>query len=206
MAMTDTAAGTNRKLTRVYKTRDGKEVKQIDENVVSLHMTTVQDPSLRVDMDWLSLFPNGDPGPCMGMAAAALGLATSVGNATAAGKDWNAAQLHQALVDRWETISGGEWRSDREGGPRTAFLVEAWLDMLTAQGFKVTEATPEQLRQKIVSGEYTHKSLMDNQTFAAYYHAAEVRRAQERAAKAKEAAAAAGGGSIEGLVPEGLSR
>jgi hypothetical protein len=204
MAMTETAdTGTNRKLNRVYRTREGKEVKQIDEHVVACIIKSL-DGSRSLEMDILGLFPAGDPGPCMGIAAAAMGLSTSVGNATAVSKQmgWDVPQMFQAMQERWDTIGEGEWRSDREGGPRTKYLVDAWLAMLSAQGYKLAEDLGDKLREKIVSGAVTGKSLLEKPAFRAFYDAEEVKRAQVKAAAS---AAAAGATSMpDGLVPEGL--
>jgi hypothetical protein len=203
MALTDTTdTGTNRKLNRVYRTREGKEVKQIDESVVSCVIKSL-DGSKTLEMDLLGLFLT-DPGACMGMAAAALGLTTSVGNATAVSKQmgWDVPQMFSAMQDRWDTIVEGEWRSDREGGPRTKYLVEAWLAMLSAQGYKLADDLADKLKEKIVSGEVTGKSLLEKPTFRAFYDAEEVKRAQTKAAAS--AAAAQGQALADGLVPEGL--
>jgi len=208
MALAETTdTGTNRKLNRVYRTREGKEVKQIDDTVTACVIKSL-DGSKSLEMDLLGLFPSGDPGPCMGMAAAALGLTTSVGNATAVSKQmgWDVPQMFQAMQERWDTIGEGEWRSDREGGPRTKYLVDAWLSMLAAQGYKLSDDLAGKLKEKIVSGEVTGKSLLEKPAFRAFYDAEEVKRAQAKAAASAEAAEAASsaGAMPDGLIPEGL--
>lgn len=206
MTETNTDADTGRRLNRTYRTRDGKVVKQIDETVTTVTITAAKDEAKVLEMDLVSLF-GADPGPCMGMAAAALGLATSVSNAVAAAKTngWDVARQFVEMQERWQTISEGEWRSDREGGPRTKYLVEAYCDMLRAQGYALNEDVPEKIKEKLVSGEWTSKKLLEDATFKAFYAAGELRRATEKA-KAAEQAAQSAAGISPGLVLEGLTK
>lgn len=207
MAMTDTTDRTprERRLNRVYRTRDGREVKQIDENCVAVIITPAKaDVNERMEMDLVGLFPS-DPGSCMGIAAAALGVTTSVSNATAAAGSEPISKQFELMRERWSTITEGEWRSDREGGPRTRALAEAYVDMLVAQKYQVPEDFVEVIQGKIASGELDRKRLQDNPTFKAYYAAAELRRATERQRKAEEEARASGG-DLGSILVEGLTR
>ena len=89
--------------------------------------------------------------PEMITAAAAFGIMTSVTNA-AGGSNPNATPYERAL-DRWETIEGGEWQGEREGGPQTGVVIEA----LVSLGYD--EAAT---RAKFKSGEITVAQLLKN--------------------------------------------
>jgi hypothetical protein len=171
------------KLNRLYKTRDGEVTQKLDENVTGVLWETIKG-GLRVEIDLEPLFPNGLPEPCVGLAAAAFGLNTSVGNVVGPMSD--PVEMAKAMQARVDVIMDGEWRGGRETGPRTKYVLEAWAEYFSGQGYTVTEAATEKMRAKIVGGETSTKELLDDPAIRAIYD----RKEAERAIAASKASAA----------------
>lgn len=93
--------------------------------------------------------------------------------------------------DRWDSIWNGNWSSERQVGPRTADLVEAFaLAKADKDGEPVTDEWKASIQAKLDSGEITTKSLSDNPLIKAKHDAIKAARAAERAKKSLDAARA----------------
>lgn len=132
------------KTERRFYNAKGDETARAGGDIVKAKVTFTETGE-EIEMDFTQLSPE------MVTAAAAFGIMTSVTNA-AGGSNPNATPFERAL-DRWETIAGGEWQGEREGGPQIGLIVEAAV----ALGYD--EAA---VRAKFKSGEITAAQLMKN--------------------------------------------
>jgi hypothetical protein len=137
------------KTERRFYNAKGEESARAGGDTVRMKVTFIDDGGA-IDMDLTKLTPE------MVTAAAAFGIMTSVTNA-AGGSNPNATPFERAL-DRWETIEGGEWQGEREGGPQTGLIVEAAV----ALGYD-----EDSVRAKFKSGEITAAQLLKNATIEA---------------------------------------
>ena len=130
---------------------------QTDTNTVVLK-TLKDGKELRCNL--ADAFAGQLPPPCVGRAAAAFGISTSIGNAGNSAiaiaadafyegddRDQRAAALERvnpeeglkAMADRWDSFKSGEWSSERELGPSTALLIEAVAEYRKAHGKATTD-------------------------------------------------------------------
>jgi hypothetical protein len=102
----------------------------------------------------------------------------------------------EALEARWDNIQAGQWSADRQVGPRSNDLVEAFAQVKIDEGKNVTDEWKDVVRQKLESGELQAKDLAANPRVKAKIDAIKAARAAERA---KKSAAAAGSASDDTL-------
>jgi hypothetical protein len=115
--------------------------------------------------------------------AAAFGLQQVVQNAYgAATDDDERVELAEA---RLETLEGGSWAADRQTGPRSSDLVDAWCQAREESGKAVNDVWRDAARQKLESGEVTAKDLQANPRIKAKLDAIKAQRAIERAKKSR---------------------
>lgn len=128
------------------------------------------------------------PQPVLAQASA-FGLQQVLQNAYgAATDDDERADMADA---RLETLLGGSWAADRQSGPRSSDLIDAWAAARAEGGKPVTDEWKDQQRQKLESGEVTAKDLQNNVRIKAKLDAIKAERAAERAKASAEALAAA---------------
>lgn len=121
--------------------------------------------------------------------AAAFGFQQVTQNAYGAATD---GEERQELAEaRLETLLGGSWASDRQSGPRSSDLLEAWAQARADGGKEATDEWRESAKQKLESGEVTAKDLQANPRIKAKLDQIRAERAAERAKKSAEAAGGA---------------
>lgn len=186
--MTDTSAapdtkGTKpRQVDRFFVDKDGKsQPRAFPEAVKVIHSWKNRD-DLKLEMDISQLSDE------MKICAIAFGISQVVGNAY--GGETDPDEAFDKGESRWETILGGKWATERESGPRTGDLVEAFAKAYEDKGKKVTEEWKAQVAEQINSGAIDQKEALKNPLVRAAFDAIKLRRAQERAAKSLEAAKA----------------
>lgn len=199
--MADTTDATTRTLKRLYLDRDGNVTKKLGENVVAVILETVSGAH-RTHADLAALFPDGLPNPCMGLAAAAFGLNTVLGNEIA-GKDKSDPMALATLIrERWEAIREGEWSEGRQG-PRIKDVLLAWAEDAKERGLPITEdgllslrggkpstdSGIEKMRAKLMAGEVQAKDLLNRPAVNAWYQKAKAEKAAAEFERAKAAAA-----------------
>jgi hypothetical protein len=185
--MAQAETGAPRKLNRLYKFRDGKIDKGASDQVTGV-VIEVKDGGHRVETDLADLFPAGLPDPCMGLAAAAFGLQTVLGNEIA-GKDLPGEELARLMSERRDSILDGEWSEGRTG-PRLKFVLDAWSADAKERGQPVTDESIGKVKAKLLAGEWTSKQLLDKPGIRKHYDAAELSRVTARYAASKEKAEA----------------
>jgi hypothetical protein len=111
--------------------------------------------------------------------AAAFGLQQVGQNAYGAATDDDERQ--DMLEARWESIQGGNWSADRQVGPRSSDLVDAFAQARADQGKESSDEWKETIRQKLESGEIAAKDLQANPLIKAKLDAIKAARAAERA-------------------------
>lgn len=117
--------------------------------------------------------------------AAAFGLQQVIQNAYgAAADDDERIELAEA---RLETLEGGSWAADRQTGPRSSDLLDAWAAARAEAGATADDAWKDMARAKLESGEVTAKDLQANARIKAKLDAIKAARAVERAKKSAEA-------------------
>lgn len=120
-------------------------------------------------------------------AAALFGLVTSITNTFGGISDPD--EMAEAMDARLETLLAGEWSAERQTGPRTSDLLEAYVAFRSKNGKDTDDAKRESFLNDLKSGAAKAKDLLnDNPGLAAEFAAIKARRAAERAAKAAEAA------------------
>lgn len=121
------------------------------------------------------------------LQAAAFGLHQVGQNAYGAAADED--EKIDMLTARWETILGGDWASDRQVGPRTSDLLNAFIRGYTAKnGRAPTDEWVDQKRQQL-SDESVAKEVQKRPAIKAQLDAIKAERAAERAKKSMEAIA-----------------
>jgi hypothetical protein len=118
--------------------------------------------------------------------AAAFGLQQVGQNAYGAAADDD--ERIEMLESRWESIQNGNWSADRQVGPRSSDLVDAFAQARADQGKDSSDEWKETIRQKLESGEIAAKDLQANPLIKAKLDAIKAARAAERAKKSAEAA------------------
>lgn len=91
--------------------------------------------------------------------------------------------------DRWDTIQGGSWASERQMGPRTSDVLDAYLQALEEKtGKPATSEFVADLQQKLADNPSALKELSENKVVKAKVDAIRAKRAAQRAeASATEA-------------------
>lgn len=163
------------------------------------HTIVLQIPKIgqEVRCELKDVFNGQLPSPCVGRAAAAFGVSTSLGNAgnsaiaNAAdaiydGEDREARKeaLEQvnpevalsAVKDRWEILTSGEWAAEREFGPGTSLLLEAVREYRRQNGKESTEADIARYRETFKNKEEV-KNYMSSAKFRAVYEKMKMERA-----------------------------
>ena len=98
----------------------------------------------------------------------------------------------EASEARAATIFGGSWASDRQVGPSTTDVIEAYLQAKAEQtGRTMTEDDRTAFKTKLDNETLTAKSVLENAAIRAKYDRIKADRAADRARKSGEAAAAA---------------
>lgn|SRR5574342_716140 len=193
----------DRKLNRLYRNRGETEpTKKLSANVQFVILESLAGGG-RVEADLERLFGGKLPEPCMGMALAAFGANTVLGNEIAGKDASDPAALMTMISDRLEAIYDGEWSEGRQG-PRTKHVLEAWAADARERGKTVTAESIERMKSKIEAGETTTKDLLNQPGINAWYqkHAAERAIAKFEAAKAAAAAAANAGTTTSQFDPD----
>jgi hypothetical protein len=119
--------------------------------------------------------------------AALFGISQVVGNAYGGETDTQEAQ--EKAESRWNTLTDGRWATERESGPRTGDLVEAYAKAFADAGKPVTDEWKKSIAERLESGELDAKESQKNPRIKAAMDAIKLKRAQERAAKSAAAAA-----------------
>lgn len=181
---------TERTLLRLYRNRGEQEpTKRLSQDVQFVILETIAGGH-RVEADLLKLFPT-DPGPCMGLASAAFGMNTVLGNEIAGKDKSDPVALAQMMRDRLEAIYEGEWSEGRQG-PQVKHVLAAWAaDAEQRRGKPTSPEAIETMRQKLLTGEVQSKDLLNQTGINAHYQHAKALRAIADADKAKAAATAA---------------
>jgi hypothetical protein len=116
-------------------------------------------------------------------AAALFGIVTSVTNAFGAIKDPD--EMAEAMDNRLEALINGEWTSERETGPRTSDILEAYIAFRAKHGKDTTQANQDKFLANLKDGSTTLKDLLASEAgLAAEYAAIKAKRIIERADKA----------------------
>lgn len=186
---TNDATETSRTLKRLYRNRDGEITKRLSESVEAVIIETIHGGH-RVEAELSLLFPTM-PEPCMGLAAAAFGLNTVLGNEIAGKDKSDPAALAQLMQERFEAITEGEWSEGRQG-PRIKDVLNAWASDAKERGKPVTDASIEKMRQRLLSGEVSTKDLLNQSTVNAWYQKLKAEAAVAKFNAAKAAAEGAG--------------
>ena len=129
--------------------------------------------------------------------AAAFGLQQVTQNAYGAATDDD--ERMELAEARLETLLSGSWSSERQSGPRSSDLVDAWAQARADGGKDVDEDWKAMARQKLESGEVTAKSLQDNPRIKAKLDAIKAERAIARAKASAESLGKSSGAS-DGLL------
>lgn len=187
--MAENRETTGRHLKRLYRNRDGEITKQLSENVEQVLIETIVGGH-RVEADMRKLFVTF-PEPCMGLAAAAFGLNTVLGNAVAGKEKDNPAAVSELIASRWESILDGEWSEGRQGPTMNAVL-DAWAEDATNRGHVVTAESRAKMKAKILAGGVTTKDLLDNPAIQVCYQQAIVRKQQQKLAEVQAKVSNAG--------------
>lgn len=180
--VTDGKGTKPRQVDRFFIDKDGKsQARAFPEAVKVIHSWKNRD-DLKLEMDISKLSDE------MKICAIAFGISQVVGNAY--GGETDPDEAFDKGESRWETILGGKWATERESGPRTGDLVEAFAKAYEDKGKKVTDEWKSQVAEQINSGAIDQKEALKNPLVRAAFDAIKLRRAQERAKKSQEAAAA----------------
>lgn len=183
-----------RTLNRLYRLRGATEpTKKLTQEVETVVIETISGGH-RITMDLADLFPDGLPPPCMGLAAAAFGLQTVIGNEIAGADKTDPQALADEMESRWEEIKSGTW-SEGRSGPRINDVLDAWAADARERGMPVTDASIARMRERLLSGEVSPKDLLNQPAINAQHQAILTKRSMERLEKAKAAAAQAGSSS-----------
>jgi hypothetical protein len=125
-------------------------------------------------------------------AAAAFGLVTSITN-TVGGKSLSAEERKELMQDRIDTLLEGEWSAERQSGPRSSQLLEAWVRVRTEAGKESTQEWKDKVSIELRDNPEKQKALLANPQVAAAYAAikaeASIARAKRLAEKAGESTA-----------------
>lgn len=119
---------------------------------------------------------------------AQFGLSQVIGNAYGGKEDDNDA--FEAAERRWETLTTGQWETDRVIGPKPEDVVEAFAQVKAEDdGKPVSDAWRKAVLDKINAGELSTKGLLEKKKIKAKYEAIKLARAQERLKKFQQDAA-----------------
>ena len=120
-------------------------------------------------------------------AAALFGLVTSITNTFGGLKD--ADEMAEAMDSRIELLMSGEWSGDRETGPRTSDILEAYVAFRAKHGKETSQENQDKFLNNLKTKAVVLKDLLASETgLAAEYYAIKARRVAERAKlKAAEA-------------------
>jgi hypothetical protein len=180
--VTDGKGTKPRQVDRFFVDKDGKSQPRAFPEAVKVIHSWKNREDLKLEMDISKLSDE------MKICAIAFGISQVVGNAY--GGETDPDEAFDKGESRWETILGGKWATERESGPRTGDLVEAFAKAYADKGKKVTDEWKAQVAEQINSGAIDQKEALKNPLVRAAFDAIKLRRAQERAAKSSEAAAA----------------
>ncbi len=184
----DEGVSKKRLVQNVYISADGKEAASPMPNVVKIAKRFLDPDTLEVSREEeLAL---GEIDQKVLLQAAAFGLHQVAQNAYGAAKDND--EKAESCAARWEQISNGEWRSDRQVGPRTSDLILAYARVFEQQKGKApSEGWIEKQKAKIAEGVFGEngKHLLSDPSVKAALDAIKAERALE---KSKKSAAKAG--------------
>src|SRR5689334_22017970 len=124
-----------RSITRTFIADDGEETSRATNDCKAVKLAYTDGTSHTLEL--AEVFGGSLPPPCVGRAACAFGLSTSLGNAgnTASyqkakeldGGDVDPSVIWEAVDERLKTLKSGEWAEQREGvGPSPTLMVEAF--------------------------------------------------------------------------------
>ena len=126
-------------------------------------------------------------------AAAAFGLVTSITN-TVGGKSLSAEERKELMQDRIDTLLDGEWSAERQSGPRSSQLLEAWVRVRTEAGKESTQEWKDKVSLELRDNPEKQKALLANPQVAAAYAAI---KAEASIARAKRLAEKAGASEVD---------
>lgn len=170
-----------RKVLRTFLDKDGKAAARATPEAVTVSHKWLSDGhDFKMNL--------ADLKPEIVRCAALFGISQVVGNAYGGETDDSAAQ--EKAEQRWETLVGGSWATERETGPRIGDLVEAFAKARADAGKPVSEEWKEKAAAQIADGTLDSKELLKNGAIKAAFDAIKLQRAQERAKKSAEAAKA----------------
>lgn len=186
--MTDTAAGSApatkapkpRQVDNFYLNVAGERSSRPQEDVVAVGKKFLEGGTEIVTN--LADLPESSQRQCM-----AFGLMQVGSNAYgAAGSEEERIEM---LEDRWDTIKGGSWAQDRQVGPRTSDIIEAFAQAKKDDtGHEVDDAWRANIKSLLEEGKkITSKGLLENPAIASKYYAIKAQRALERSQKAQAA-------------------
>jgi hypothetical protein len=123
------------------------------------------------------------------LQGAAFGLHQVAQNAYGAAKDTD--EKAESCASRWEDISNGSWRSDRQVGPRTSDLILAYARVFEqTKGKAPSDAWVERQKAKLAEGVWGEggKHMLADPAIKAAIDAIKAERAIEKSKKSAEKA------------------
>ena len=204
--MAEQKAKKSRSIKRSFISDSGETSPRATNDTKTVVLTYENEQSHSLDL--AQVFGGSLPGPCVGRAAAAFGLSTSLGNAgnTAAyakaketGEEADPDTIWEAVNDRLENILRGEWAEEREGaGPPTTLLIETFKvfrqqvvgkPVVDAQGNVTDQARIDDFK-KAIADKATRDGYLKDPEFGSLYEKLKYERAVER--RKSQAAQASG--------------
>lgn len=176
---TEETATKPRKVDRLFVSKDGKR-----HNRVLPDTTTVIHKFLESGYELeMGLAKLADAQRVQGLA---FGVSQVVGNAYGGIKTEEDAIL--AAEARWDTLTKGGWSIERQTGPQTSDVLEAYCAAMAAAGQPISDDKKAEIGAKLVSEELKSKDLLNNDKIAAAYHKIKHDRALARMQKFEAAA------------------
>ncbi len=118
-------------------------------------------------------------------AAALFGLVTAITNTFGGISDPD--EMAEVMEARLENLLSGEWTAERQTGPRTSDLLDAFVTFREKNGKPTSEDRKEQFLADLKAGTVKAKDLLaDNPGLAAEHASIKAKRAAERAEKLRD--------------------
>lgn len=172
---------------RSFRSADGTYTSRANTSSVGFRIEFVENG--HVIEHSLSDFPEG-----VRNAAAAFGLVTSITN-TFGGVKGPVEDAIEAAEDRLAVFLEGDWSAERQTGPRSSQLVEAFKALRDDHGLETTDDRIAKFVEDLKNEEYA-KTIMKDVQFAAKLQAIRAKAAAERAAKLAAKAESAEGSTL----------
>lgn len=119
--------------------------------------------------------------------AALFGISQVVGNAYGGEKD--EADAIDKGTDRWETLAGGNWATERASGPKFGDIIAAYAKVYADAGKAKSETEIAAFAEKLNSGVLDPKDAASQPKIKAAMDAIKIKRMQDRMAKRQAEAA-----------------